>query len=146
MKRQQTLVFTLVVLAFVFPSASADVKSDLVVEDAWVRLGPSIVKVHAGYFSIINQSSDKSFRLVGVKSDLFEKVEMHNTSLVDGMMRMEHLHYVDIQAGKKIQFSTSGKHLMLINKRKPIKEGDLIPVTLILNDDQFIDVEMKVKR
>ncbi len=139
----------LVFLLFSFSSVTANasnLENELVIEDAWIRLGPPIVKAVAGYFSITNRSANKSLRMLGIESAMFEKVEMHNTSIIDGMMRMEHLQYVDLRPGIKIQFSMSGKHLMMINKKKPIKEGDVIPVKLIFNDDQFMHINMQVRR
>ncbi len=141
------ILLTLVLFwVFVFPVAATSVKNDLMIDDAWIRLGPSIVKVYAGYFTIINKSPNESFQLLGVESDLFEKVEMHNTSIIDGMMRMEHLRHVDIPPNAKVEFSTSGKHLMMINKKKPIQEGDVIPVTLLFSHNQSVDISMPVRR
>lgn len=143
---------TLILLLFSFSSVATNaenaknVKNELVIEDAWIRLGPPIVKTYAGYFSIINLSKNKSLRMIGLESAMFEKVEMHNTSIIDGMMRMERLQYVDLRPGIKVQFSMSGKHLMMTNKKKPIKEGDVIPVKLMFNDDQFMNISMKVRR
>ncbi|MFM1976352.1 MAG: hypothetical protein RL145_1198 [Pseudomonadota bacterium] len=83
----------------------------------------------AGYFAIEN-SGPKADRLVAITSPDFARVEMHDTVSEGGMKKMVKLDGVDIAAGSTLEFTPGGKHLMLFDPTKPLKNGDSVKMTL----------------
>lgn len=83
----------------------------------------------AGYLAIEN-SGPKADRLVSITSSDFARVEMHDTVSEGGMKKMVKLDGVDIAAGSRLEFTPGGKHLMLFEPTKSLKNGDSVKMTL----------------
>lgn len=83
----------------------------------------------AGYLGIEN-SGPRADRLVSITSPDFARVEMHDTVSEDGMKKMVKLDGVDVAAGSTLEFAPGGKHLMLIEPTKTLKNGDSVKMTL----------------
>jgi copper(I)-binding protein len=83
----------------------------------------------AGYLGIEN-SGPKADRLVSITSPDFARVEMHDTVSEGGMKKMVKLDGVEIAAGSTLEFAPGGKHLMLFESTKPLKNGDSVKMTL----------------
>ncbi|MCA3692634.1 copper chaperone PCu(A)C [Aquidulcibacter sp.] len=90
---------------------------------------PMAGRPSAGYLSIEN-SGPKADRLVSISSPDFARVEMHDTLSEGGMKKMVKLDGVDIAAGSTLEFTPGGKHLMLFEPTKQLKNGDSVKMTL----------------
>ena len=122
-----------VVLALL-PGASAcaqEVKAgDLVITQAWSRATPSGAKIAGGYLTIENKGSAPD-RLVGGGGDIAGKVEIHEMAMNNGVMTMRPLDKgLAIEPGKTVKLAPGGLHLMLMDLKNPLKQGDKVPVTL----------------
>jgi copper(I)-binding protein len=60
-----------------------------------------------------------------------------------GVMTMEELDSLEVGAHAKVAFAPSGKHVMLIGLRRPLKAGDSFPLTLTF--EKAGDVKAKVR-
>jgi len=118
---------------------------DLVVESPWVREAPPNAKALAGYVLITNVGK-KPQELVGVSSPVFERVEFHVTTFEGGMMRMKHLETLVLAPGDVAEFEPGGRHLMLVNPKKKLKDGDKVPMTISLRNGGTISFDMLVRR
>ena len=49
-------------------------------------------------------------------------------------MRMAAVKRVDLPAGKTVELSPGGYHVMLMDLKAPLKEGEQVPVTLTFED------------
>ncbi|MEK6663831.1 MAG: copper chaperone PCu(A)C [Pseudomonadota bacterium] len=116
------------------------------VTDAWVRLPPPGAQIAAAYFTI---ESKQTLSLSSVTSPAAEVVEIHTMSMRNGMMEMRQLPALALEAGKPVKLEPGGLHLMLINPKQALKEGDKVP--LVLNFKQgkrmigAVDVQATVK-
>ena len=122
-------------------------QKDLVaVMDAWVREPIVELNNHAGYFSLLNVSSSP-VSLVAIKTSSYEKVEIHEMTHVNGLMKMAEIDSLDIAPGEKVTLEPGGKHLMLINPRKTIKAGGSVRLKLIFKSGkiQVIDIPINAK-
>ncbi len=115
----------------------------LAFNQAWVRSAPPAAMSMAGYLNISNQG-DKNVRLIGASSPLFESVMIHQTSMHDGMMSMDHVDGIDIPARQSIELKPMGTHLMLMQPRSPLPEGSVIPVSLKFSSGKLLEVRMTV--
>jgi copper(I)-binding protein len=60
-----------------------------------------------------------------------KEVQIHNTSMDGGVMRMRHLpDGVAVPAGARVEFKPRALHLMFMELKAPIAAGSTVPVTL----------------
>jgi hypothetical protein len=114
------------------PSARAeDVKAgDLVISQPWARATPGGAKIGGAYVTIENKGASPD-RLIGGSADIADKVQLHEMTTVNGVMKMRPLEEgVTIEPGKTIKLAPGGIHLMLFDLKGPLKKGDKVPVTL----------------
>jgi periplasmic copper chaperone A len=75
----------------------------------------------------------RDVRLVGVASPAARVVEVHEMTLgADKVMRMRPVEGLDLPAGKPVELRSGGHHVMLIDLVAQVKEGDRVPLTLIV--------------
>lgn len=122
----RTLVFLVAMLAS-FPALGA--APPLEVKNAWVRAPVAGMKVAGAYMEL---TSPEAATLVAAASPLAERVEMHRTTLEDGVMKMRPLPAIELPAGKTVSLAPGGLHLMLIGLARPLKPGEKVPLALTL--------------
>jgi copper(I)-binding protein len=113
------------------PARAEEVKAgDLVITQAWSRATPGGAKVGGGYLTIENKGSAPD-RLIGGSADVAEKVQVHEMAVNNGVMTMRPLdNGLTIEPGKTVKLAPGGYHLMLLDLKSPLKQGDKVPVTL----------------
>jgi copper(I)-binding protein len=84
------------------------------------------------YMTVTN-NGENSIVITGVRSPQFERVEMHETQIENGVSRMRPVAEVPIAGGGQAVFEASGLHMMLINPTPDTLPGS--PVTLELAYD-----------
>ena len=115
------------------PSVKAATGEPVTVDNAWVRATVSKQRSTGAFFSL---ASSRPMRLVAVESPAAEIVEIHEMALVDNIMRMRAVDVVPIVPGQRVELQPSGLHVMLIDLVQPIQVGDVVPLTLVFEDDQ----------
>lgn len=64
----------------------------------------------------------------------------------DGVMMMRPLaDGIEIKAGETVELAPGGFHLMLIDLKQPMTEGERVPLTLTFEKAGSIDVELAVE-
>ena len=118
--------------------------SDVVaIMNAWVREAYPDAKVNAGYMTLVNVGSQE-VTLVKVESAAFEKVEVHEMAMVDGLMTMRELTNLVIPANGQVQFQPGGMHLMLMGPRQNLAMGQQVDMTLTFKSGVKQTVTVKV--
>jgi periplasmic copper chaperone A len=103
---------------------------DLVITQAWSRATPGGAKIGSGYFTIENNGKTAD-RLESVTADIAGKIEVHEMSTDNGVMKMRPVEGgLTIDPGKTVKLAPGGYHLMIMDLKSPLKQGDKIPVTL----------------
>jgi len=100
----------------------ADCKG-LKIEQAWIPQAPPVASVLAGY-ARLNNDSDTALHIDAVAGAAFGSVEMHQMSMEGGMMQMRPLQGLDVPAHGSLVLADGGKHLMLMDPKRPLKAGD----------------------
>jgi periplasmic copper chaperone A len=100
--------------------------------------------VGVAYFVIRN--AGKSDRLLRVSSPVAKSAELHISAMKDEVMKMEGLASVDIASGAPVAFEPSGRHVMLVGLKRPLKEGDVFPLTLTFANAGAVQVRVRVRR
>jgi periplasmic copper chaperone A len=113
------------------PARAQEVKAgDLVITQAWSRATPGGAKVAGGYLTIENKGAAAD-RLIGAVVDVAARVEIHEMAVNDGVMTMRQLEKgLAIDPGKTVKLAPGGYHLMLMDLKSPLKQGDKLSVTL----------------
>ena len=103
-------------------------QGDIEVSGAWVR---STVpnRPAAGYMTLTNHG-DVADRLVAVRAADVDTVELHQSSMVDGVMRMDPIQAVEVPAGGMAELKQGGMHVMMFGtgRLKPGGSTDLVLV------------------
>nr|WP_244597997.1 copper chaperone PCu(A)C [Afipia felis] len=103
---------------------------DLTVTAPWSRATPKGAKIGAGYLTIQNNGTAPD-KLVGVESVVAGKTEIHEMSMTDGVMKMRPVTGgVTIEPGKSVVLGPSGYHLMLMDLKNPLEQGQSFDATL----------------
>jgi hypothetical protein len=116
---------------FTAPARAEEVRAgDLVITQAWSRATPGGAKVGGGYLTIENKGSVPD-RLIGGSADVADKIQVHEMATNNGVMTMRPLDKgLVIEPGKTVKLAPGGYHLMLLDLKSPLKQGDKLPVTL----------------
>jgi len=103
---------------------------DLVISQPWSRATPGGAKIGGGYLTIENKGRAPD-RLIAASGDFAGRVEIHEMAIKDGVMTMRQLDKgLVIEPGKTVKLAPGGYHLMLMELKTPLKQGDKLPVTL----------------
>ncbi|MGE5320016.1 MAG: copper chaperone PCu(A)C [Hyphomicrobiaceae bacterium] len=125
--------------------AQAAWAANISVTDAWARATVPGQPVSGAYMRI---QSDADARLLGVSSAVVPRVEVHEMSMDGGVMRMREVKAIDLPKGKTVALEPGGYHIMLMNLKKPIAAGDVIPLTLVVESDgkrQTVEVKAEAR-
>ena len=122
----------------------AQTASGIEIENPWSRATVPGAKIAAGYMVIRNKSSAPD-RLVGASSPLAARVETHVTMRDGEIMRMRQVKGYDVPANGSFELKPGGAHLMLVDIKRPFKEGEKIPATLRFAKAGEVKVEFQVE-
>jgi copper(I)-binding protein len=118
---------------------------DLTVTSPWTRATPGGAKIAGGYLKITNSGKTPD-RFVGVKSEPTDHVEIHEMSMSDGVMKMRPLpNGLEIKPGETVELKSGGYHLMFMDIKQPLKQGDTFKATLQFEKAGSLDVSFSVR-
>ncbi len=112
-------------LIFVSTSVLAQVQID----QPWTRATAPGAKVAGGYMTVKNAGN--ADKLLSASSPASAKVELHVHTNDNGVMKMREVPGgYEIPAKGSFELKPGGAHLMFMDLKAPLKEGDKVPVTL----------------
>ncbi len=112
-------------------AAVAEQEAAIEFENVWVRALPPFQPNTAAYLTLVNRG-DVAIAIVGASSNVAEKVELHTTRKVDGLMRMEPLRALAVAPGERVELAPGGTHLMLLGLAYMPAPGDDVRLCLRL--------------
>lgn len=119
-----------IVIAALTALFAAPVFAQVQVADPWVR---ATVPQQQATGAFMRLTSTSAARLVEVRSPAARIVELHEMSMRDNVMRMRAMAAgLDLPAGKAVELKPGGYHVMLIELVKPLTEGEVVPLTLVV--------------
>lgn len=123
----------LLTLALLAPAALATddrTVGPLHLEQPWTRVMPEGRAMGGGYLTIRNAGPEAD-RLVAVSTPRAGRVELHETTIVEDVMRMRPLpDGLPVPAGDSVELKPGGLHIMFLDVETPFVEGERIPVVL----------------
>ena len=137
-----TIIRSLAAATLLAAAAGAQAQAQVTVSNAWVRATVPQQKA-TGAFLQLQSVQDAKF--VAVTSPLTPNVEVHEMAMQGDVMRMRQVQAVDLPAGKVVELKPGGHHIMLMNLKAQVKEGDTVPLTLVFEgkDGKRQSVEVK---
>jgi periplasmic copper chaperone A len=105
--------------------------ADLKVSNAWVKPTVPGQPVAGAYMAL---ASDKDVEVIEVLSPVAGKAEIHSMSMDGNIMRMKKLDRLLLKPGKVVELKPGGFHIMLMELNHRIKEGEVIPISLVTQD------------
>ncbi len=141
MKHLSLFAAGLLVSAGVFAGAADNV----VVQDPYVRLAPPNAPA-TGAFMVIKNNGDKDIKVLKADNPASKVTELHTHLNEGGVMKMRPVAAIDIKAKGEAALKPGGLHVMMIDLKAPMKEGDVVPITLTFDDGSSKKVEAKVVR
>jgi periplasmic copper chaperone A len=118
---------------------------DITIQDPYARSSTQSSATGAAFMVLVNQS-DQNDRLISAQTDIAERVELH-THIEDanGIMQMREVEGgFDVPAGGMHALERGGDHVMFLGLKQPLKDGNLIPLTLSFEKAGDIVVEVPV--
>jgi periplasmic copper chaperone A len=121
--------------------------AQVTVKDAWVRATVP-QQVATGAFMQIVSAGEA--RLVEVRSSVAGVVQIHEMSMQGDVMKMHAVPGVELPAGKPVDLKPGGYHVMLMDLKQPLKAGDTVPLTLVVEGKdkkrETVDVKATVRQ
>lgn len=102
---------------------------DLHVEQAWSRATPKSAANGAAFMTLRNAGKDAD-ALTSAASTASKAVEIHATTMKDGVMQMRQVNQLDIPAGGAVELKPGGYHVMFIGLKAPLAAGSMVDLTL----------------
>ena len=104
---------------------------DIKIVNAWVAATEESDDMSVAYMSLL---SHEDLILTSITSPTIKTIEMHNTILEKGIMKMRMAHEIKIDHDKTFEFKSGGSHLMLMDFKGPLKAGQKVKMTLHFKD------------
>lgn len=122
---QRTLLTLLLGLTLAAPALADSVK----VEHAWVRATAPGQQVAGGF---MNLTADADMALIGGDSPISNSLELHFMRMENGVMEMRQMKEITLPKGKAVSLEPGGLHVMFIGLKGQVREGQKVPMTLIV--------------
>jgi len=118
------ITFTLAVFLM-----AATAQAQVSVKDAWVRATVPQQKATGAFMQLV---AAQDARLIEANSPVAGIVEVHEMAMVNNVMKMRAVDALELPAGKMVELKPGGYHVMLMDLKSQVKEGDMVPLVLII--------------
>jgi copper(I)-binding protein len=109
----------------------------------WARATTQGQRVGGAYLEIAN--SGAADKLLSVRGDVAESVQLHTMALQDNVMHMREVDGIELPAGGKVALAPGGLHIMLVGLKAPLQAGASFPLTLKFVHAGEVKVDVKVE-
>ena len=116
----------------------------IVVRDAWIREPPPRSPA-AGYLVVENRGGE-SVELVAVATEAAEQTEIHVMEYKNDRMTMRRVEGLQVPAGGEVALKPGGTHLMLLELRRPLRDGDEVELVLRFGDGTERRIQVPVRK
>jgi copper(I)-binding protein len=138
--------FSLLLLSLMVSAGALAAAADMVtVDEPYVRLAPPNAPA-TGAFMVIKNAGDKDVKVVKADNPASKATELHTHLNENGVMKMRPVAAIDVKSKGEAVLKPGGLHVMLIDMKAPMKEGDVVPITLTFDDGSSKKVDAKVVR
>ncbi len=138
-------VFVAAMAAWCTTAATAAGSADsIAVADPYVRQAPPGAQASAAFMVLRNQT-DKDAKVIKADTSASKITQLHTHLNENGVMKMRQVASIDIKAHGETALQPGGLHVMMIDLKGPLKEGDKVAITLGFEDGSSKTIEAPVR-
>ena len=120
------------------------------VEGGWARAMPLLggaggAATNSAIYLHLRNVGDEPDRLTGGATTAAAAVQIHESRVVDDVMRMEEVEGVDILPGEVVELKPGGVHIMLLGLTRSLVEGEGLDLTLHFLRSEDLEVILPVR-
>jgi copper(I)-binding protein len=138
MKKSPAFLF-LFAAAFALPACAAGLADQVSVDNPYVRIAPPGAKA-TGAFMLLKNAGEKDVMLVNAAAQAANVTELHNHINDNGVMRMRQVKEIAVPAKGEVALKPGSYHVMLIDMKAPLKEGEHVVIKLGFADGSSKEV------
>ncbi len=112
---------------FLISLASLGASAQVTVSEPWVRATVPQQKATGAFMKL---QSTQDAKLISAKSPAAGIVEVHEMAMEGGVMKMRAVDVLALPMGKAVELKPGGYHVMLMDLKSQVKDGDAVPLTL----------------
>ncbi len=127
------------------PALAADYDvGSIHISQPWSRATPKGASSGAGYMTITNKGAAPD-KVSCVSSDASAQCQIHTMTMEDGVMKMRPVEGgLEIKPGETVTLKPGGYHMMLVDLKHPLEQGQSVKATLKFDHAGTVDVEYPV--
>jgi copper(I)-binding protein len=121
---------------------------DLKINHPYATPSLSGSKTGAMYIRSIQNTGKQADQLISARTSVAERVELHQMQMDNNVMKMRAVPAIELPAQAELRMmhgSADGYHLMLINLKQPLKDGDRFSVWLQFKNSGEREVTVHVQ-
>ena len=80
-----------------------------------------------------------------MRSNLSKAIELHETTMIDGKMRMSQIDWPSLEPGKPFLLKPGGTHLMVFGLAHPLMEGDELLLDIEVESGEIYSIPVQVQ-
>lgn len=143
---KRTGLFAAGAIAFAL-STTSSLAGEIIIHDPYVRSSTPSSVTGAAFFTLMNHS-DVDDRLIGARSDVAKRVELHTHEQdANGVMKMMKIEGgIELPVGEMHALKRGGDHVMLMGLTAPLVQGEKITVTLTFEKAGEVEIKVPVDR
>lgn len=145
MKNAILAALAVVLAGIITPATAADFTAgSIVVSDPWVRASAGRAMKTGAAFTVLANNGTEMDQLVAAESPVAERVELHTHMMDGGVMKMRQVEAIEVNPGTPTVLQPGGLHIMFIGLHAPLKEGSMVPITLVFEKAGRIAITAQV--
>ena len=133
----------LVACLLVLSTVSLGAEPTLLASEAWMRATPG-TEVAAAYLTLRN-SGTEPVTIVGVRSPVAQDAMIHESQVSGTQSTMRPRAQLTVGPGQTLHFAPGGLHVMLHGLSHALQPGDTVPLVLLLQDGDTLNVSAHVR-
>jgi copper(I)-binding protein len=114
------------------------------ISQPWARATPKGASSGAAYMTITNNGKTPD-KVNCVSSDASAECQIHSMTMDNGVMQMRPVEGgLEIKPGETVTLKPGGFHMMLLNLKHPLEQGNEVKATLKFDTAGTVDVEYPI--
>ncbi|MEO7939488.1 MAG: copper chaperone PCu(A)C [Burkholderiaceae bacterium] len=123
--------------------AASALAQDIDVKNGWVRTSVQGQSATGAFMTI---TAKQDTRLVGIVTPVAGVAEVHEMKMDGGVMKMRAVEGgLALPAGKPVELSPGGYHVMLMDLKAALPKDSTVPLTLVFKNAKGIESRVELK-
>ena len=130
------------IVAVLLASPALAQPANVAVTEAWARATPGTASTGVVYATVTASQAD---RLTGASTPVAGMAELHQSSAIGSMTQMRPVPGgLPVIPGIPVRLSPAGYHIMLMELKHPLQQGDRFPITFTFEHAASVTTEVAV--